>query len=368
MELFIPTKIHFANHAISLYKEELARLGSKAMIVTGRTSSKKNGSLKELTDALTSLSIPFLLFDEVEENPSLETIERAVGLAVEEGVDFFIGLGGGSPMDAAKAISLLCKNHPLESQILFTPKELAYYPLVEIPTTSGTGSEVTPYSILTLHAKRTKQGISHKVYPALALVDYKFLKFTSANQLISTCVDALAHLVESYLNSNSNVYNELYAKEGLSIWGGLKEHLLSLEQEPILEDFIYEGFMHASLLAGMAITHTQTSLPHGLSYPLTYEAGISHGKAVAIFLPGYLKVFQNQKRVKQVLSFLGFSSIEDFCKYLEAILGRVNIATSLWEEDCRMLLENPAKLKNFPYPVDSSTLQNIQNFSLLDLS
>lgn len=367
MELFIPTKIYFEKNAISLHKEEIKSLGSKAMIVTGGKSSKSNGSLSQLTQALEEAGIPFILFDKIEENPSLETVEKAALLACKENVDFFIGLGGGSPMDAAKAISLLCKNYSLGSQILFESEKLPYYPLLQIPTTSGTGSEVTPYSILTLHEKRTKQGISHRVYPRLAFVDYQFLKSVPAKGFISTCLDALAHLTESYLNTNSRTLNSFYAKEGLSVWGSFKEHLLNLHDGDNLEDSVYEGFMYASLLAGMAISHTGTSLPHGLSYTLTYERKVPHGRAAALFLPGYLRVFKDEEKTKDVLSLLSFASLKDFYAYLEDTLGRLSIPTSLWQEDCRRLLTNPAKLRNFPYPADQSLLDEIREFSLLDL-
>ena len=349
MKLFIPTLVYSESGCVKAHGKELAALGTKAMIVTGGNSSKRNGSLSDVEQALSEEGIPYVIYDEVEENPSVETVVRAARMAFRNQVDFFVGVGGGSPMDATKAISVLAKNpEKMEyaREALYAKEKLDAYPIAAVPTTCGTGSEVTPYAILTVHEKHTKKRMEPLIFPTLALVDAGYLKTMSKEGLISTAVDALAHLIESYLNTNSNEYNRMYAREGLCIWGSVKD-VLQKDAMPKNEEL--EELMHASVLAGMAISHTGTSIPHALSYPVTYELQVSHGKAVGIFLPGFLRNYEKQEEVKQIMKLLGFTKLVEFSSYIEEILGRVEIPEELWNSDITELFENPAKLKNYPF-------------------
>jgi hypothetical protein len=222
----MPTKVFFGSGCVSENGAELKALGSRAMIVTGKHSSRINGSLAAVEQALQANGQTYVIFDEIEENPSVETVAVAAGIAVKEQVDFFVAVGGGSPMDASKAISLLAANPSAidhAEERLYHPEPMQGYPVAAVPTTSGTGSEVTPYAILTRHDLHTKQSIAHKWFADLAFVDAGYLKTSSYENMVSTCVDALAHLIESYLNTNANAYNRIYSAEGLRIWGRAKE-------------------------------------------------------------------------------------------------------------------------------------------------
>ena len=190
MQIYMPTNIYSERNCVRNHKRELASLGKKALLVTGKHSSRRNGSLEDVETALQEEKVPFVLFDGIEENPSVETVMRAAELGREEQVDFVVGIGGGSPMDAAKAIALMIANPQEDERILFAPKELQALPTAAVPTTAGTGSEVTPYAILTLHSHKTKQSISHKIYPRLALIDSRYLKTADQETRINTAVDA----------------------------------------------------------------------------------------------------------------------------------------------------------------------------------
>ena len=170
------------------------------------------------------------------------------------------------------------------------------------PTTCGTGSEATPYSILTSHIKQTKKSIAHKIFPSLALVDYGYLKTSSYSGMKSTCVDALAHMIESRLNTNANAFSRAYAEEGMRLWASCKGCLETEERFAHMTDDEFSTFMQASVLAGMAIAYTGTSIPHGLSYTLTYENGIPHGKAVGVFLSGFLKKYGDSTEAGYVVN------------------------------------------------------------------
>lgn len=355
MQLFMPTKIYSESGCVQNHAAELRALGTKAMIVTGRTSAVKTGALDHVLQALGDT--PYVIFDRIEENPSVETVLEAQKCAVSENVDFFIGIGGGSAMDAAKAISLLAKNAPRGEEILYTPTVLPYFPVVCIPTTCGTGSEATPYAILTLHAKQTKKSISHRIFPALSLVDDQYLRTMPRSILVNTCVDALAHLLESYLNANSNDLNRVYSREGLLLWRTFRDRLLN----STLEDSDYRNMLHASTLAGMAITHTGTSLPHGLSYAVTYALGIPHGRAVGIFLGGYVDSYGDPGDAAEAVALLGFESTADFRRYMNELLGIADIPADLLQSSAKMLLSDPAKVKNCPFPMTEEKLVAMLN-------
>lgn len=355
MQLYIPTKIYHEKECVKNHGKELAVLGSKAMIVTGKHSSRANGSLADVQFVLESERIPYVVFDDVEENPSIETIMKAREIGLEENVDFVIGIGGGSPMDASKAIALMIANPECGEEVLYEAKNLDYLPIACVPTTCGTGSEVTPYSILTIHKQRTKKSIRHKIFPNLALLDVSYLTSMSRTVLVHTAVDALGHLIESYLNTNSNRWNRLYSAEGLRIWAQFKHNL----QADTLRQEDYENMFHASTLAGMAIAHTGTSLPHGLSYTFTYEQAYSHGKAVGIFLPGYVSIYQDKGAVQEVLSLLEFEDVEEFRRYILGLLSPIDIDFKVLKIGVQNLLSDAGKLKNYPFPVTEKELMNM---------
>ena len=350
MELYMPTQVFSEENCVQNHSAQLQSIGAKAMIVTGRSSAVKTGALQDVLTALGQT--PYVIFNEIEENPSIETVLAAREIALREKADFFIGIGGGSAMDAAKAISLMTANPDCGQELLYTKKLLPYLPVVCVPTTCGTGSEVTPYAILTIHAKQTKKSISHRIFPVMALMDAKYLRTMPRSVLVSTCVDALCHLLESYLNTGANELNRVYSREGLLMWGEFRNRLLY----DALEDTDYAKMLHASMLAGMAITHTGTSLPHGMSYPVTYHLGIPHGKACGIFLGGFVEHYGDTEAAKCAVGYLGFPSTAQFRAYVETLLGPVEVEEALLKTAAEKILADPGKLKNYPYPVTVETL------------
>ena len=357
MQLYMPTKVYSEENCVAAHGKELAALGKKALIVTGRSSAKKTGALDDVLAALTANGTDYVIFDQVEENPSIETVMQARNMAVAEGADFCIGIGGGSPMDAAKAIALMAANPTVGEEVLYDPIPLGYLPVACIPTTCGTGSEVTPYAILTRHTHRTKKSISYRIYPALALLDAKYLLTMPRSALVNTCVDALAHLVESYLNTNTNELNRIYSREGLLAWARFKDRLVQNTVEP----GDYWDMLHASMIAGMAITHTGTSLPHGLSYAVTYEQGVPHGRAVGMFLGGYVEAYAGKEDALAVVQLLGFEDAAAFRRYVTALLGMVEIPETLLQNSAAMVMADPGKLKNYPYPTTNEELEKMAN-------
>ena len=352
MNIYIPTLIYSEENCVEKYGRIMAKTGRKALIVTGRKSSRVNGSLDDVIKALEANGGQYVIFDQVEENPSIETVMEARKLGIQEKVDYVIGVGGGSPIDAAKAIALMLGNPQCDESILFQSEMRRYLPVVAVPTTAGTGTEVTPYSILTIHEKRTKKSISHRIYPVLALVDYKYLKTQSQDVLINTAVDALAHLVESYLNTKADDLNKMYSEKGLKLFGEIKDKFKSLENS------VYMTLSNMAMIAGMAIAHTGTSLPHGLSYMLTYELGIPHGKACGVYLGRYMEMYaaHDNAAVEKVLEALGMKTVEEFKGYLKGLIGEVEVPEEVMKANAEGIMSNVDKLKNYPYEVKTEEL------------
>ena len=358
----IPTKLYFGCGCVTAHREELCSLGSKALIVTGR-SSANNGSLDDVKAALDSCGKEYAVFDKTEENPSVATVMEAARLAVSNGADFVIGIGGGSPLDAAKAAALMAAN-PDKGEAFLTGKEKCQYtpalPTAAIPTTCGTGSEVTGVSVLTYHERRTKGSIPFRIYPAIALCDGSYLINAPRSLIINTAVDTLGHLIESYLNSAADDHSKAIAAHGLELW---KRDLPLLERGITAE----EGSMllEASAAGGAAIAHTGTGIPHGLSYTLTYEQHIHHGKAVGYFLPAYVRLCPDADR-REVLRLTGFDSEEAMARYIYSMCGCAPIDRSLAALSAETFMKKPEKLLTAPFAADSDAVSEIA-FSACDI-
>jgi alcohol dehydrogenase len=354
MYFYLPTRIYSERDSVKKHGSEWALLGRKALIVTGK-SSAKNGSLADVTDVLKEKEISYIVFDETETNPSVEMVMKVRDLGIEEQVDFVIGIGGGSPMDAAKAIALMIAHPQEDADFLYRKNsDDKALPVVEVPTTCGTGSEATPYAILTRHDEQIKASLPHRIYPAYALVDGKYLVGARRDILVNTAVDALGHFIESYINANATEFSHMLCEYGMGVWSSAKNVLIGADVT--VEEC--DTLMFAATLAGMAIAHTGTALPHGLSYYLTYEKGIPHGKAVGYFLPGYL-ASAGPFVQKKVLALAGFPDIQYFTAFIHRLIGPMQVEEELITKAVRGLMENESKLRNVPYPVTEAMLYQI---------
>ena len=316
----MPTRAYFGAGCIGQNSSELTLLGNKAIIVTGGRSARESGALKDICSALDEHKIEYSIFDKVENNPSTDTVKAGGIEAKKAGADFVIGIGGGSPLDAAKAVAVLAVND-MEAVELFTNK-FPNKPLaiVSIPTTSGTGSEVTPYSILTRNDLQTKVSFGNAyTFPQIAFLDPHYTESQPWEVTVNTAVDALSHCIEGYLSRRRTPPSDILAQEGIGIFG---QSLKNLRNGNInYED--RENLMYVSMLGGMVISHTGTTIVHGAGYNLTYFKGIPHGRANGYLMKEYLKFnYEADKdRIDNILKMMQLDSIDDFGEAMKELIG-----------------------------------------------
>ena len=365
MRFYVPTDIYVEKDCVKNHAQNLLAIGKRAFIMTGRTSAKKNGSLNDVTAVLDAGHVPYQVFDQVEENPSTDTVGNAAQQAREFGADYIIGIGGGSAIDAAKAAALLLANpNVLADNLHKAPdKLLNHVPVVAVPTTCGTGSETTPVAIITNHKIHLKKSIPHRIFPALALVDGKYLASAKKTLIINTAVDALAHMVESILNVYSNTFNRMYPEYGLKLWGEFKDSLLS---DAPVDESLYEKLMLTSTIAGMSIAHTSTSVPHGMSYDLTLHQNVPHGPAVGYFLAAYVEVCEKKvpEDVKRILALLGLKNTADFTKMLDKLIGKCKVSREMRDQFAAAMKVNRSKLGLVPGGITPEEVDFIYDKSL----
>lgn len=366
---FMPTKVFAGAYAVRENADALI-LGKKAMLVTGRSSARVSGALTDVTDVLEKNGVPFAVFDEIENNPTLETCVRGGEKAREFGADFLIGIGGGSPLDAAKAIAVYAVNPPKDgtdftAMDLFSGKfKNAPLPMAAIPTTAGTGSEVTPYSILTLHAEENKRNFSSpSVFYKTAFLDGRYTVGLPLQVARNTAVDAISHLVEGYTDKKASPGSDYIALAGLRT---IAPHLTKLREGGLSEEACTE-LLWAATLGGMVISQAGTTIVHSMGYPLTYYKNIPHGMANGFLLGEYMRRTAEvlPEKIDACLSSLGFSDLDTFCAWLRIVLPKETVFS---EEELEKWTETSIKARNVaacPFPVTRETEEEIYKSCLM---
>lgn len=285
---FMPVNIISGNGCLENNKSIFLSLGKTCLIVCGHSSAKKSGALGEVQKILSELNIKYAVFDKITENPLTSTCCEGGKMAREIGADFVIGIGGGSPLDASKAVCVYAANEHITDDGIYTEKLICEpLPLIVIGTTAGTGSEVSGVSVLTRKDGR-KQSISGQYYYAKhAFADPKYTYTVPRAVTVSTALDALAHAAESMFSPRSDLLSSRFS-------------LLAVQNIfPILKKFEDKAYMpsdaerdtlyYSSLYAGFALNRGGTGFPHGMGYALTEDHAVPHGTACAVFLPAFME-------------------------------------------------------------------------------
>jgi alcohol dehydrogenase class IV len=310
----VPKHILFGWNSLDKVGEELKELGSDIpFIITTKGMVKRDGFFK-LVDLIKKENLSQVVFNEVEPEPSIETVKKCLRIADENDCDLIIGLGGGSAIDVAKKVAM----------DLNLPK-------IMIPTTAGTGSEVTHESVFKVEGKK-KAFVDKRLTADVAIVDPSLMMTMPKKLIASSGIDALAHAVESYECKKSNGLTRILAHEAYSLIKDNIRKAISYDKNAI------SSMALASLMAGMAFGNSGTTLCHALTYPLSNK-GIPHGEAIAIMLPPSLEFNNFDKEVileiKKITKDVGLST---------TVEGDVYEMATVVMRDKRHLANNPRKV------------------------
>ena len=268
----------------------------KALIVTdaGMILHQLHQPILEI---LTQISLEYLIYSDIQADPPEHIVLEAVDFATQEQIDVIIGFGGGSSMDVAKIIALLA--HPKQQQKLseiygVNQAKSPRLPLILIPTTAGTGSEVTPISIVTTGAT-TKMGVVAPIlYADVAILDATFTQGLPAHITAATGIDAMVHAIEAYTsNVKKNFYADMLAQNALK----LLNHNLTKVLKNGADLEARQNMLVGSMLAGQAFANAPVGAVHALAYPLGGHFHLSHGHSNALVLVEVLKF--NAPKAKQ---------------------------------------------------------------------
>ncbi len=281
MNFYNPTRIVFGSGAVRQIKAEAERAGGddRPLLITD-----KGLAAAGLVDKILSEFPRALVFDEVESNPRHTTVNRAGELARSMAPKLVIGLGGGSVLDAAKAVALLGRNpggiEDYEGRARYGETPL---PVLAVPTTCGTGSEVTWVAVITHVERKFKMSIKGPaMYPAAAVVDPDLIRSLPPHLVASTGMDALTHAIEAYTVKPATIFTDMFAREAVrlilsSITGAYAD--IKANSEP------RERLMLGSLVAGLAFGNSDVGAVHCLAESLGSLFDTPHGVANAVFLP-----------------------------------------------------------------------------------
>lgn len=358
-DINIPVRILSGDGCIAANPGKLA-MGKRAFIVCGGRGARASGALGDVEEILGAAETEYTVFDKITENPPLEICHEGGQAAHTFAADYVIGIGGGSSLDAAKAVAAFAANPDISPTDIFVngKRRNRSLPLVLIPTTAGTGSEANAYSVLTLPGGRNKKTFtSPDSWAKYAFLDPKYTMSMPHYGTISCALDAFAHGIESYLSPRSTGFSSslaMFAMKG--IWEVLTAYP---------ENFTYEmreALLYASCAAGIAISITGTGFPHPLGYSLTMLAGIPHGAACAIFEGDFIefneRTEEGARRMSEIYSALSTTS-KIMKEYLPALSG---VDVKLTGEQIREyvgLVKGAGNYTNSPYVINESEMHEI---------
>ena len=303
-----PGKILYGPDSLLELGTEAAIFGKKALIVTGQSSTRKSGVLDRMEEILGKAGLETVIFDQVESDPSVHTIIKGVELCKEVEPDMIIGIGGGSPLDAAKVINLLYINGGQVRDYVQEKVVTPLLPFLAIPTTAGTGSEVTRFSVITDTEAKIKMLIPGKyLIPDVAILDPVLTVTMPPDVTAATGLDALTHAIEAYISKLQQPLTDVFA---LSAIQKISSALITAVKEPgNLE--ARTTMLIGQMEAGLAFSNASVALVHSMSRPLGAHFGVPHGLANALLLPHVMEYNMDQTipRFAQIAKVMGINTL-----------------------------------------------------------
>jgi alcohol dehydrogenase class IV len=284
LTLFRTTRrILFGPGAVEKIGTEAQLLKAKKVLIITDTGVIQAGLLGNIEKSLQAVGLPFVIFDGVEPDPRIEVVEKSLDKAKKEEIDLIIGFGGGSSLDIAKVTSIMITNTgKIDSLFGIDLVPNPGVPVILIPTTAGTGSEVTPIAILSDTKEKLKKGIvSPTLFPEVAILDPKLTIGLPPSVTALTGMDALTHAIESYYSINATDLSDLLAYRAMELLSKNLRMAYAHGENLAARSCVLEG----SLLAGIAFANAGVGAVHAFAYPLGGEFHLAHGLTNTLMLP-----------------------------------------------------------------------------------
>ncbi|HOY64070.1 MAG: NAD-dependent methanol dehydrogenase [bacterium ADurb.Bin236] len=281
------TKITFGAGALEKLPEEVVTAGGGPVLIVADPAMRAIGALSRVEALLSGVGVA-AVYDSVSPNPEHTQMDECAALALSAGCKTIVGIGGGSTLDVAKASAVIASNGGPVMEYLVGGRAVSKpaMPVIAIPTTAGTGSEVNPFMVATDSQKDLKLAFApEQAFPRAAVLDPELLLTLPKRQTASTGVDALSHALEAYWAKRAQPVSDINALEAVR----LSFRWLPTAFENGSNIAAREKTMLASLLASLAFSSTGTCACHSISYPLTARYGLDHGFACAFTMPEILE-------------------------------------------------------------------------------
>lgn len=348
--------------------------GEKVLVVTGTGSTKRSGLLDRVLDSLKAAGLGAAVFDKVTQNPLTTTVYEGVELAKAEGCGVILGVGGGSIMDAAKAIAFCTVNAGDVSDYIFGKKQGAgALPIVLLPTTCGTGSEGNQIAVLTNPETKDKKALyTMQVMPRVSVIDPDVMTTMPKSVLSSVGFDAFTHSLEAYTSKKANPITDAQALLGMQLLADDLPKLVSGEGGAAE----WESVSLAATLGGMVIGAAGVSAAHGMEHPASGLKNIVHGRGLAALTPPIVErlATADPEKFARVSVLLGGSGAEDCAESIRRFLKAIDLSVKLGDlgitaEDVPWMTENCMKisignLKNAPVTFSREEVEQIYREAL----
>jgi alcohol dehydrogenase len=303
-------KIVFGEGSIQSLPDQVKALsGNKALVVLDQALGPL-GTARQVTQTLEKGGLSVVLYDKVTSEPEPVLADNGAEVAKKERCDVIVGVGGGSSLDVAKAIAVLARNDGKAEDFIgleMVPKP--GLPTVMVPTTAGTGSEVTFTAVFTMREKKSKGGINSRfLFPDVALLDSELTISLPPHPTATTGTDALTHAIEAFTSSQSNPMSDLVARESIALIGANLRQAFSHGNDKQAR----RNMLLGSLYGGLALASAGVGACHALAYPLGAFFDVPHGLANAVLLP-YIMEFNLQgasEKYGQVASLMAGKASE----------------------------------------------------------
>lgn len=283
----VPQEIIVGKGSLGRLPEAAEKLGGKHGFIISGPHLNKMGIVASCSESLENAGIKVDAYTETEGNPSVETVEKAAAAFCKSGADFIIALGGGSPMDVAKAVGVVARYGGSITEYEGggrVPGDII--PLIAIPTTAGTGSEVTAFSVITDHSRNYKLTVfSYKLIPAYAILDPELLTTAPVSVAAACGIDAMVHALEAYISKDASPFSDAMAEKALELIG--KNIRRYVADRTDIE--AAEAMITGSLFAGIAFSWARLGDVHAMSHPVSAYFDVPHGVANAILLPAIVE-------------------------------------------------------------------------------